>query len=80
MTTHELKTWPGAFQAILDGKKTYEIRVNDRDFQVGDNLHLREFDAEAGAYSGRELTVRVTYMTRGGEWGLPDNLCVMAII
>lgn len=77
--THTLKTWPGAFTAILSGGKSYEIRVNDRDYKVGDKLHLREYDAKADSYSGREIEVQVMHMTHGGEWGLPEGLCVMAI-
>lgn len=77
--THELKTWPGAFQSILDGRKTYEIRREDRDYKAGDTLHLREYDADTDSYSGRDMRVEVTYITHGGCWGLPDDLCVMAI-
>lgn len=44
MTEHVLKTWPEFFRAIVDGKKTFEVRKNDRGFQTGDVLHLREFD------------------------------------
>ncbi len=82
---HELKTWPGPFQAVLDGTKRHEIRVNDRGFAVGDVLWLREWHTAGGKYydqdeySGRELRAVVTYLTPGGEWGLPDRLCVMSI-
>jgi hypothetical protein len=86
---HELKTWPGPFAAVLAGTKTYEIRVADRDYKVGDVLHLREFvpgratlihePACPPHYTGRSIDVEVTYLTPGGEWGLPYGLCVMSI-
>lgn len=74
---HELKTWPTPFEAILEGRKTYELRVDDRNYQVGDTLQLREWDGKSG-YSGRTITVSVTYKTSGGEWGLREDLCVLA--
>lgn len=76
---HDLKCWPDPFQAVWDGLKTYEIRVNDRDYGVGDELTLREWDPKTETYTGREVSAYVTYMTRGGEWGLPVDLCVLAI-
>lgn len=84
MSTHKLKTWPKPFAAIIEGRKRYEIRVNDRDYQVGDALHLVEFipangNQSPGMYTGESITAEVTYMTKGGEWGLPDDLCVMSI-
>lgn len=88
--THELKTWPSVFEAVWDGRKTFEFRRNDRDFAVGDILRLREWDpaihnaagsldewAQSKAY-GRELNVRVTYIAHGGQFGIPEHFCVMS--
>jgi ASC-1-like (ASCH) protein len=61
--THELKTEPPYFQAVLDGRKKFEIRKNDRDFQVGDKLILKEYDADVHVFTGRKVEVTVTYMT-----------------
>ena len=33
---HALKTLPEYFEAVLENKKTFELRKNDRDFKVGD--------------------------------------------
>jgi hypothetical protein len=41
---HYLKTLPVYFDAVRRGDKTFEIRKNDRDFQTGDTLVLKEFD------------------------------------
>lgn len=41
---HELKIWPQFYQAVVDGKKTFEVRENDRGFQAGDTVSLMEFD------------------------------------
>lgn len=41
---HELKIWPQYYQAVYEGTKTFEVRVNDRGFQKGDFVRLREFN------------------------------------
>lgn len=85
---HDLKCWPDPFEAMRTGRKPYEIRVSDRDYQVGDTLVLREWEPEPdwldvtpppGAYTGRVERRVVTYLTPGGAWGLPDNLCVLGL-
>lgn len=41
---HELKIWPQFYSRVNDGSKTFEVRHNDRNFQFGDTVTLREFD------------------------------------
>lgn len=84
MRTHELKTWPSFFAALLDGTKTFEVRRNDRDFAVGDILVLAEWDpAIAGVmpvgYTKREVRRAVTYVLRGGEFGIEAGFCVLGL-
>ena len=42
--THELKIYPQYYCRVADGSKTFEVRKNDRGFQPGDFVILREFD------------------------------------
>lgn len=58
---HELKTWPEYWEPISIGNKTFEIRLNDRNYKVGDYLQLSEFEPGKG-YTGRSLVVKVTYI------------------
>lgn len=41
---HYLTTWPAHFRAVLEGRKPYELRVEDvRRFAKGDVLVLQEY-------------------------------------
>lgn len=79
MRTHELKTWPEHFAAILEGSKTVELRLNDREFEVGDLLELREWDSH-NQYSGRRCIREVTHIVRDpfGTW-LQPGVVAMSI-
>jgi hypothetical protein len=82
--THVLKIWPGAFEAVADGRKTHEVRCNDRDYKAGDMLVLKEWvpigdDCAEGRFTGRGLLRTITYITPGGSWGLALNVCVLSI-
>lgn len=46
MTTHELKTWPQYYHEPSEKSKHFEVRKNDRNFQVDDILHLCEWDPD----------------------------------
>lgn len=69
MTIHELKTLPEYFQAVWLGDKRAELRKDDRGFNVGDGLLLREWDG--AAYTGRSLRAQITHIVRDGEWLTP---------
>lgn len=43
---HELKIWPMYYCRVADGSKTFEVRDNDRAFQSGDLVVLKEWDPE----------------------------------
>ena len=75
----ELKIWSNYFDAINNGIKTFEIRKNDRDFEVGDTLILREWIPGCEKYTGRRVAVKITYILPGGQWGVDNDYCVMAI-
>lgn len=71
-TIHELKTWPEFFNQTRNGRKKFELRQNDRDFKVGDELLLKEWSpvetvssnmrVNEPGYTGRELRVQVDYI------------------
>jgi hypothetical protein len=77
--THELKTWPKFFAEVFIRTKKFEVRLNDRDFKVGDTLILKEWDPIAKAYTGEELVRRVTFILEGGQFGVEEGYVVMSI-
>lgn len=79
MRVHDLKCHPEPFDALASGLKTYELRRDDRGYAVGDELVLRRWCPTDLDYTGEELRVRVTHLTRGPEWGLPEGLVCMAV-
>lgn len=80
MKTHRLKTWDIYFQPILEGKKRFELRKNDRNFKEGDRLKLEEVSYKNPTkYSGRSCTVDVDYILHGDESWLNEDYCIMSI-
>lgn len=61
MTVHELKIEPVYFDEVRSGAKRFEIRKNDRNFQVGDGVFLKEWDVDH--YTGRYRTFKITFIT-----------------
>lgn len=64
------------FQEVLDGKKTFEFRKNDRDFSVGDEVNLREYDHNKCEYTDRQLFGIITYLLKGPSFDIPEGYCI----
>lgn len=84
MKVHELKTWPDPFQEAKSGHKRHEFRRDDRSFSCGDVLILREYtpppaEGLTGLYTGRAIARRVTAITRGPDYGVPEGFAVMSL-
>lgn len=79
MKEHNLKTWPEYFQALWDGNKTFEVRKDDRGFNVGDVLILEEYDHIKDMYLGRRILCEVSYKLSGGSFGIEQGFCVLGI-
>ncbi|NBK09762.1 DUF3850 domain-containing protein [Enterococcus asini] len=71
---HELKILPEYFEAVVSGRKRFEIRKNDRGFKVGDNIILREWID--GDYTGDSYYGVITYLT---DYAQADDYIVFGI-
>lgn len=75
---HQLKILPKWFEDVAAGKKNFEIRKNDRNFEVGDILVLNEY--ENGTYTGRKVKRKVNYILHGdGTLGLLKDYCILGL-
>lgn len=62
MKLHELKTWPHYFFGLYARTKNFEVRRNDRDFQVNDLLLLEEYLPDKKRYTGNHILAKITYI------------------
>lgn len=74
--THVLKCWTPYFDAMLAGKKRFEKRIWDRDYQVGDSILQREWNPDT-LYTGRSFVVDIKYILEG-EFADP-GICLMSV-
>lgn len=60
---HELKCEQQYFEAVASGKKTFEVRCNDRNFKPGDFLALNEVVVTANSSAGNVVIASTTEYT-----------------
>jgi len=84
---HTLKTLARYWEAIADGTKTFEVRLNDRAFQTGDLLILEKMDNDGRFYvtepgksfTAKSIRKRITYLLQGGQFGIEPRYCVLGL-
>lgn len=76
---HRIKLWSEFAGHIMEGSKTYEVRKDDREYEVGDLLVMVEVDRETEAPTGWELRAWVIHKTPGGRFGIAPDYCVLGI-
>lgn len=76
MKTHVLKISPEHFDPVFSGRKTAELRFNDRNYKAGDLLKLCEFFD--GGFTGNHAFRRVTHVADVGE--LAEGYVLLSMI
>lgn len=61
---HDLKLFTKFFQPVVDGKKRSEVRLNDRNYEIGDTVTLYEGQPglEGFEYTGRTVSAMISYI------------------
>ena len=79
--THRIKIRESFAEAIYDGRKTFEVRKNDRGYQAGDRIQfvvLHDSDGlEMLTHPLMEQEYEITYVLSG--WGIKDGFVVLGI-
>ena len=73
---HRLKLAKMFFDAVDTGKKSFELRKNDRNYQIGDILELHEMSD--GEETGRVTEKQVIYILEGFK-GLEEGYCILGL-
>lgn len=76
---HYLKCETEYFQKVEKGLKTFELRKNDRNYQVHDTVHLEE--VVKGIKTGRVFgELEIVYILRDcPEYGLKEGYCILQL-
>lgn len=72
-----LKILPEFFEEVEKGNKRAELRLNDRDFKVGDIYSLSEWDGKK--FTGRGINIRITHILQDYK-GLEGNYCMFSFV
>lgn len=76
---HELKIQPQYYHDVKCGIKRFELRKDDRNYNIGDYVILKEYDN--GVYTGNETKpMEILYILRNcPEYGLKEGYCILGL-
>lgn len=77
MKTHRLKTANPYFSDTWEHRKPFELRKNDRNFEVGDRVELVEFDPSNPDLLAREIHGHINYLLKDYA-GLESGFCIFS--
>lgn len=77
MTIHEVKITRRYYKDVSSGKKTFEIRKDDRHYETGDLLALQKYDYNKDKYTGNIIVCEITYIHCG--YGMQEGYVVLGI-
>lgn len=75
----DLKCWPEYFEETWNGNRYFEVRKNDRDYQLGDLLLIREWCPNLGDYTGRHIERTASYILKD-EYFVKKGFVVIGLI
>ena len=73
---HELKIVASDYEDVISGKKSFELRKNDRGYKQGDSLKMLEF--KDCKHTGRTIDADIIYMLEDYT-GLTEGYCILGI-
>lgn len=73
---HDVKLGTTFFDDVKTGRKTFELRKNDRRYKEGDTIVLHEY--KDGTTTGRTITKKIVYMLEDFT-GLEDGYCILGL-
>lgn len=73
---HDVKLGTTFFDDVKTGRKTFELRKNDRGYKEGDTIVLHEY--KDGTTTSRTITKKIVYMLEDFT-GLEDGYCILGL-
>lgn len=73
---HDVKLGTTFFDDVKTGRKTFELRKNDRGYKEGDTIVMHEY--KDGTTTGRTIEKKIVYMLEDFT-GLEDGYCILGL-